>query len=121
MKSRIWLTIIITGVALAAVLFAACSASQEYEDSASIVQLAPAPAPTAAPMQPTAPIPTAAPAAAAAAQDATSAATAETSAPEEAAADAETSSSGELATLVQQRRIVVRTMQMGLVVANIQA
>ena len=60
-------------------------------------------------------------AATAAAPDAASAATAEASAPEEAAADADTSSSGELATLVQQRRIVVRTMQMGLVVANIQA
>ena len=121
MKSRIWLTMIITGVALAAVLFAACGASEEYEDSASIVQLAPAPAPTAAPMQRAAPIPTAMPAEAAAAPDAMAAAVAETSAPEEAAADADTSSSGELATLVQQRRIVVRTMQMGLVVADIQA
>ena len=121
MKSRIWLTMIVTGVALAAVLFAACGASEEYEDSASIVQLAPAPAPTAAPMQRAAPIPTAMPAEAAAAPDAMAAAVAETSAPEEAAADADTSSSGELATLVQQRRIVVRTMQMGLVVADIQA
>ena len=41
MKSRIWLTMIITGVALAAVLFAACGASEEYEDSASIVHWPP--------------------------------------------------------------------------------
>ena len=120
MKSRIWLTMIVTGVALTIVLSAACSASQEYEDSGSIAQLAPAPAPTAARMQRAAPIPTAMAAATAAAATA-AAATAEASAPEEAAADADTSSSGELATLVQQRRIVVRTMQMGLVVANIQA
>ncbi len=38
----------------------------------------------------------------------------------DAAADEETSSGGDVATLVQQRRIVIRTVDMGLVVADVQ-
>ena len=125
MQLRALPTILVVGAALAVVLAAGCGADEE----ASEPMAAPAPtaamaAPTAAAFYPTAAMaaPTAAmmaptPASAAAAPSTSAGGAAESDRDGNGSADA---AGGELAKLASNQRIVVRTMDMGLVVANIQ-
>ena len=119
MKSRFVTTLLFTSMALTAVLFGACASSDDFEGPAA----APVPTPAAAAVQQARQPALAQPAAAVAAQPAAAVAVPD-AAPEagpDAAADEETSPSDDMATLVQQRRIVIRTVDMGLVVADVQA
>ncbi len=128
MQLRALPTILVVGAALAVILAAACGTDEESEPTAAPFPTAAMAAPTAAAFYPTA------------AMGAPAAPTAVMMAPSPASAAAAPSTSGdgaagsgtdgngssdasgdELATLAQDQRIVVRTMDMGLVVANIQA
>ena len=127
MRFRAPATILLIGAALAVILAAACGTAEESEPMA-------APAPTAAMAAPAAPqaaasYPTAAMAAPTAAMmapaPASAAAAPSTSGDGAAGSDkdgngAADAAGGELAKLASNQRIVVRTMDMGLVVANIQ-
>ena len=127
MQLRALPTILVVGAALAVIMLAACGTDEESAPTAAPFTTAAMAAPTAAAFYPTAAM--AAPAAPTAAMiaptPASAAAAPSTSGDGPAGSDKDGNGSadaadGELAKLASNQRIVVRTMDMGLVVANIQ-
>ena len=126
MGLRIRFTVLPLVLALAAVSFLACGSSDEPIQEVPVERVvageAVAPAPAAPFLQPTPVPPTPpVPSQATAAPGAVDPAAAANGSSDAAAAANGSSDNGEVATLVRQRRIVVRTVDMGLVVSGIQA
>ena len=124
MKSRLRLTIALIGTILATVLLLACGSEDSYQPSAAersgpASSAGPAmdePAPTAAPGVQAVVVPV--PTAAAPAMEPTPAAAQAEASSATVDASAGANANGEVATLVRQQRIVVRTVDMSLVVAG---
>lgn len=126
MGLRIRFTVLPLVLALAAVSFLACGSSDEPIQEVPVERVvageAVAPAPAAPFLQPTPVPPTPpVPSQATAAPGAVDPAAVANGSSDAAAAANGSSDNGEVATLVRQRRIVVRTVDMGLVVSGIQA